>query len=109
METIASRARLERARSGATSEEKGSFALRDRRAFDALSLTQSWSLEPAGRHELHWGWELQRYDARFDYANDLRPAFVIAAPFSPPRPSARRADGSLTAATSAPGGATAST
>jgi len=98
VETIASWAEIRRDRRSATSEEKGSFELRDRRRLQVLALSQSWSLQLAGRHLLQsaqWGWEARRYDATFDYLKDLRPELVILSPQVPHPSPITRFDGSL--------------
>ncbi|HEV8632095.1 MAG TPA: hypothetical protein VGV61_17405, partial [Thermoanaerobaculia bacterium] len=79
--TLASWARLERSRGGATSEEKGDFSLRDRRRLRALGLVQTWNLQhPSG--SLEWGWEGHRYEAFFDYMQRRDPAIVILSPLA---------------------------
>ncbi len=90
VETIASWAGIRRDRRSATSEEKGSFELRDRRRLEVLALSQSWSLRLGRRLSTQWGWEARRYDAAFDYLKDLRPELVILSPQAPhPAPTVR--------------------
>ncbi|HEY7213205.1 MAG TPA: TonB-dependent receptor [Thermoanaerobaculia bacterium] len=85
VETLGSWAGIRRRRGGVGGDEEGSFELRDRRHLQVLALAQTWSLQLASRHALTAGIEARRYDAFFDYANDIEPAFVILAPFAPPR------------------------
>jgi outer membrane receptor protein involved in Fe transport len=96
VETIASWAEIRRDRTGTTTEEEGSFDLRDRRGLEVASLSQAWTLALAPHHQARWGVEARRYDAAFDYAKDLEPEIVIAAPFSPPRVTVHSFDGALT-------------
>lgn len=84
VETVASWTRTRRDRGGVTREEDGSFDLRDQRDLTVLALSQAWSLQLDPRHLVRWGWELRRYDARFNYAKDLEREVVVVAPFSPP-------------------------
>jgi outer membrane receptor protein involved in Fe transport len=95
LETAASWARIERDRASAVNEEEGRFTLRDRRDLEVLGLAQSWSLQLATGHLARWGAEGRRYDAFFDYAKRLEPAFVILAPSVPPRPTEHAFAGSL--------------
>jgi len=95
VETIASWAEIRRDRHSATSEEKGSFELRDRRRLEVLGLSQSWSLRLGRRQSAQWGWEARRYDATFDYFKDLRPEIVILSPQVPHPSPVARFDGSL--------------
>jgi TonB dependent receptor-like, beta-barrel/Carboxypeptidase regulatory-like domain len=94
--TVGSFARLRRSRGGAASEEKGDFELRDQRDLEVLALTQTWTLDAATHHAVEWGLEARRYEARFDYAKNLEPNFVILAPFAPERPMVHAFDGELT-------------
>jgi outer membrane receptor protein involved in Fe transport len=94
VETIGSWAEIERRRGGSGLEEDGSFALRDRRDLEVLSLAQSWDLQIASGHAFHGGWEARRYDAFFDYAKDLD-AVIILAPFAPPRATVHQLEGTL--------------
>lgn len=95
VETVGSWAKIRRDRAGTTSEEEGSFALRDERDLEVLALSQAWSLQVGSRHLARWGWEARRYDARFDYAKDLEPEFPVVAPFSAPRVLVHRFDGTI--------------
>src|SRR6185295_12960105 len=87
IETTGSWARLQRDREGEGAEGESGYELQDRRDLDVAALSQSWSLagDPAALARLAWGWELRRYDARFDYARELRPDLIVLAPFSAPR------------------------
>jgi len=93
--TIGSWARTRRHRGGTASEEKGDFELRDRRELEVLALTQKWTLDAAARHAIEWGFEARNYEARFDYAKNLEPNFVVVAPFAPERPMVHAFDDEL--------------
>ena len=95
VETTGSWAEIERQRGGTGRDEEGGFDLRDHRHLQVLALTQTWSLQLAPRHALRAGLEARRYNAFFDYSNELEPEIVILAPFASPRSTAHRFDGSL--------------
>jgi outer membrane receptor protein involved in Fe transport len=95
VETLGSWAETRRKRGGSGGDEEGTFELRDRRDLEVLALAQTWSLQLASRHALTGGIEARRYDAFFDYANDIEPEIVILAPFAPPRLTAHQFTGSL--------------
>ncbi|HEX6199925.1 MAG TPA: TonB-dependent receptor, partial [Thermoanaerobaculia bacterium] len=92
VETAASWAEIRRDRAGTTTEEEGSFGLRDRRVLDVLGLTQTWTFQRAPRHLTQWGVEARSYDASFDYLREQEPELVVIAPFAPPRETAVRFD-----------------
>lgn len=85
VETAASWAGIRRDRSSETTEEEGSFVLRDRRDLTVLGLSQTWTLQLEPRHLTRWGFEARSYDASFDYTRDQEPELVVVAPFAPPR------------------------
>jgi outer membrane receptor protein involved in Fe transport len=95
IETSGSWAEIRRVRGGAGGDEEGIFELCDRSEVQVLALAQSFSLQPRPHHALAWGWEARRYDAFFDYAKELEPAFPVLAPFAPPRRLTHRFEGSL--------------
>lgn len=95
VETAASWAEVERRRGGSGNDEEGGFELQDRRDLQVLALAQSWSLQLAPRHVLMAGAEGRRYDAFFDYANEIEPDLVILAPFAPRRSTLHEFEGSL--------------
>jgi outer membrane receptor protein involved in Fe transport len=92
VETAASWAEIRRDRGSETSEEEGSFFLRDRRDLEVLGLTQTWTLELAPRHLIQAGFEARSYDASFDYTREQDPELVVIAPFAPPRETGVRFD-----------------
>ena len=85
VETAASWAEIRRDRSSETTEEEGSFVLRDRRGLEVLGLSQTWTFQRAPRHLTRWGVEARSYDASFDYTREQEPELVVLAPFAPPR------------------------
>lgn len=97
VETAGSWARIRRDRDGEGAEGESGYELQDRRDLDVAALSQTWSLG-TDPQRLAWGWELRRYDARFDYARDLRPDMEVLAPFSAPREPSFRFQGDLAGA-----------
>lgn len=85
VETLVSRAEIERDRASEGLEEDGGYQLHDRRELRVSALTQSWDLQVAPRHLVRWGGELRRYEVFLDYDKRLEPELVILAPFAPPR------------------------
>lgn len=95
VESFASWARIRRDRNGLASEEKGEFALEDRRETEVFELSQSFDLERSASRLLRFGWLGRRYDTRFDYRLEREPALAIEAPFAPPRADSIRFRGPL--------------
>ena len=95
IETVGSWAEVQRNRGGSGFDEEGGFALRDRRDLHVLALAQTWSLQLAPRHALTGGAEVRRYNAFFDYSNEIEPELVILAPFASPRSTVHEFAGTL--------------
>jgi hypothetical protein len=68
VDTAASVTRIGRDRGGLESQEDKQFDVRDRRDLDVGGLLQSWNFQAGPRNFLTAGFELRRFDARYDYA-----------------------------------------
>ncbi len=69
--------RITRDRNGTETDDKGTFAIADKRRTDVDALSQTFSLAPSPAHLLRWGWQLRDYDAAFDYRNRIDPEFEL--------------------------------
>jgi len=77
--THLSAARVDRDRFGAHAEiGDEAFEAFDDRELEIAGLEQDWTLQPSPRHLLQGGFELRRYRARYDYANEVE----IESPFA---------------------------
>jgi hypothetical protein len=84
VETSASWSRLDRDRRGVEAEDEQAFAVIDRRDVQVLGLAQSWSFQATPRTSVKWGLEGRRYDADYDYFNEVERDLAFDSPLARP-------------------------
>ena len=81
VESMLSIGRVDRDRRTAEESPTRNFEIRDIRTLDVLQGRQDFSLQLGDAHFLKLGWEARRYDAEYDYFNQLALIDVVASGF----------------------------
>jgi TonB-dependent receptor-like protein/carboxypeptidase family protein len=85
VDTVLSGSRVDRNRRGFEDEDEKTFDVRDLRDLDVIGGLQSWNLQTSARNFLKAGFELRRFDARYDYFSFRRFDSPLALVRSEPR------------------------
>lgn len=67
VDTAGSWAQIRQRRSGTEDEDEVDFSVLDDRDTQVVGARQSWSFAATTRQTLDWGWQLRRFDTRYNY------------------------------------------
>lgn len=67
VDTAGSWAHIRQRRSGTEEEDEVDFSVLDDRDTRVVGARQGWSFAATTRHTLDWGWQLRRFDTRYNY------------------------------------------
>ena len=81
VESMVSIGRVDRDRRTAEESPSRDFEIRDVRSLDVLQARQDFSWQLGGAHFVKSGWEARRYEAEYDYFNQLALIDIVASGF----------------------------